>query len=208
MIDLKNVKDLEYYFADHFNTVLFPVLAEHYLLSSDYLRAHKVCEIGFRNHPDFIPGLFVEARTYLAEKDLKTSERILKKIILLDPGFYNAHVLLAEVQTRLGRADGTLRRLYTRILEIDGDNEKARTWLEKPLKKEKKASVSENLAGVSISPQLATFTLMAILKSQKLYDQALEVLVVMSRKEGADMERIRKEREELLQLLKMEERKR
>lgn len=207
-MEFDDLTALELYFADHFDTVLFPLLAEHYLLQGDFQRAHKVCEIGLDHHPDFVPGLFIEARTYLAEGEIKRSEKILKRIKTLDPGHYQAHVLLAEVATQLGCADSTLRRLYSRILEINSGDEKARAWLEKPLKKEiklppKKTTVREDLVNLSISPQLATFTLMTILKSQKLYDQALEVLVVMSRKEGADMERIEQEREELLNLLKM-----
>ena len=209
-MDLNDLKDLEYYFAGNFDTVLFPVLAEHYLLNGDFQRAHKVSEIGLGHHPDFVPGLFIEARTYLSEGEMKKSEKILKQIIALDPGHYNAHILLAEVQTELGRADTTLRKLYSQILEINRDNEKARAWLEKPLTKEikppsEKTTVKGNLADLSISPQLATFTLMAILKSQKLYDKALEVLVVMSRKEEVDMERIEQERKELLKLLKIED---
>jgi len=210
-MEFDDLTALELYFADHFDTVLFPLLAEHYLLQGDFQRAHKVCEIGRDHHPDFVPGLFIEARTYLAEGEMKRSEKILKRIKTLDPGHYQTHVLLAEVATQLGRADSTLRRLYSRILEINSGDEKARAWLEKPLKKEiklppKKTTVKDDLVNLSISPQLATFTLMTILKSQKLYDQALEVLVVMSRKEGADMERIEQEREELLNLLKMQER--
>ena len=210
MLDLNNLIDLETYFADHFDTVLFPVLAEHYLLKNDFIRAHKVCEIGFGFHPDSIPGLFIEAKTFFFEKKLKSSEIILKKIVNLDPGHYQALVLLTEVQTELGRADTALRKLYNRILEINSDEQKARNWLEKPLPKrkttpDKKGPVANDLANLQISPQLATFTLMTILKSQKLYDQALEVLIVMSQKEGVDMERIKKEREELLALLKMVE---
>lgn len=208
MPDLDNLKDLEFYFAHHFETVLFPVLAEHYLVTNDYSRAHKVLEIGLGYHPDFVEGLFIQAKTYLAEGDVKSSEKVFKKVIALDPGHYQAHVLLVQVQTELGRAPSTLRRLSKRILAINPGDKQAKAWLEKPIKRDRKARVkkpgkSGELAEVTISPQLATFTLMAVLKAQKLYDQALEVLAVMSQKEGADTERIEEERQDLLRLLKV-----
>lgn len=206
MLDLTDLKALEFYFADHFDTLLFPVLAEHYLLRNEFSRAHKVSEIGLSHHPEFVPGLFIQARIYLEEGDLNSAEKTLKKILTMDPGHYQAHHLLADVQTKLGRAPSTLRRRYKKILEIYPGDERAREGLEKPISKEPpKAESPENLLGLSISPKLATFTLMAILKSQKLYDQALGVLSVMSGKEGADIKRIERERKELLRLLKVEE---
>ena len=45
-MDLTNLEHLEFYFADNFDTTLFPVLSEHYLLSEDLDRAGQVCEIG------------------------------------------------------------------------------------------------------------------------------------------------------------------
>ncbi|MFQ6616472.1 MAG: tetratricopeptide repeat protein [Fidelibacterota bacterium] len=232
MPDLSDLEALEYYFADHFDTVLFPVLAEHYLLRGDFRRAHRVCEIGLEHHPDFVPGLFIRARTYLAEGDLKAAESILKTLTAVDPGHYQAFLLLAEVQTALDRAHSTLQKTYTRLLELDRKNEKARSWLgKKPRKtgrgkprrvrrspprtespsipearpsKSPSSRIEENLASLSISPQIATFTLMSILKSQELYEQALEVLTVMAGKEGTDTARIEEERAVLEDLLALQ----
>ena len=49
-MDLKNQIELELYFADHFDTILFPVLADIYLNQEDYRRARKVCNIGLVYH--------------------------------------------------------------------------------------------------------------------------------------------------------------
>ena len=43
MIDLKDKTALEFHFADHFDTALFPVLADIYLQTGDLRRAKKVC---------------------------------------------------------------------------------------------------------------------------------------------------------------------
>ena len=37
-MDLKNQIELELYFADHFDTILFPVLADIYLNQEDYTK--------------------------------------------------------------------------------------------------------------------------------------------------------------------------
>ena len=56
-MELNNLTELELYFADHFDTVLFPVLAEIYQNKGQYSRAKKVCEIGLGHHPDSIDCL-------------------------------------------------------------------------------------------------------------------------------------------------------
>ena len=77
MIDLKNKTALEFYFADHFDTVLFPVLADIYLKEDDLIRAKKVCEIGLEYNPNHAEGLYTFARVHLAEGDLKGAEKVL-----------------------------------------------------------------------------------------------------------------------------------
>ncbi|MCS5660553.1 MAG: hypothetical protein NZ842_09160, partial [Dehalococcoidia bacterium] len=58
------------------------------------------------------------------------------------------------------------------------------------------------LSELEVSPKLATFTLVTVLKSQKLYEQALEVLAKMSSKQGVDKKRIAKEKKIIMDLLK------
>ena len=206
-MNLQNIEELEIYFADHFGTLLFPVLAEHYLTEGDHERAHKVSEIGLGHHPDHVPGLFLEARIYRAEGKLKEAKRLLKKTVSLDPAHFNAHILLAEVQLDLGRSAKTVRKLYETVIAMDSTNEKAKAWLAKrtskgSTKKPERRPPIVSLASFPITPQVATFTLMAVLKSQKLYRQAVEVLMVMSGKKDADMERIAREKSDLMKLLK------
>ena len=266
---------LENYIADNPESALFPMLAEQFLLNSDFEKAHEVCSRGMSFHPESIPGLFMDARIFMVEGEFRKAEQQLNEVIFLDPRHYNGHVLLAECQIRLGRADSTLKKLFTRILEMDENNNQAGKWLAsagkkksiKSIKKAKptakakvktparktagkkaktkkkaeakvkeKAKVPANqpapdqsggLTGkkadkkakekrkikakskakppaalksapeLKISPEIATFTLVAVLKSQHLYSEALDVLAVMSRKKGADKERIKDEREKL-----------
>ena len=262
---------LENTIADNPESALFPMLAEQFLLNSDFEKAHEVCSRGMSFYPESIPGLFMDARIFMVEGEFRKAEQQLKEVIFLDPRHYNGHVLLAECQIRLGRADSTLKKLFTRILEMDENNNQAGKWLasagkkksiksmkkakpkakakvktparktaDKKAKTKKKAEAkvkekakvpanqpapdqSGGLTGkkvkekrkikakskakpsaalksapeLKISPEIATFTLVAVLKSQHLYSEALDVLAVMSRKKGADKERIKDEREKL-----------
>jgi hypothetical protein len=63
--------------------------------------------------------------------------------------------------------------------------------------KAKPSAALKSAPELKISPEIATFTLVAVLKSQHLYSEALDVLAVMSRKKGADKARIKDEREKL-----------
>ena len=262
---------LENYIADNPESTLFPMLAEQFLLNSDFEKAHEVCSRGMSFYPESIPGLFMDARIFMVEGEFRKAEQQLKEVIFLDPVHYNGHVLLAECQIRLGRADSTLKKLFTRILEMDENNNQAGKWLAsagkkksiksikkaKPTAKAKVKTLARKTAGkkaktkkkaeakvkekakvpanqpapdqsggltgkkvkekrkikakskakpsaalksapeLKISPEIATFTLVAVLKSQHLYSEALDVLAVMSRKKGADKERIKDEREKL-----------
>ena len=55
-----------------------------------------------------------------------------------------------------------------------------------------------------ISPKLATFTLVRVLKTQKLYDQALKVLSIMSTKEGVSKNKIFQEKKLIISLIEAE----
>ena len=274
-MDLTNLRALEEYFADNFETMLFPVLSEHYLVAGDLERAERVCDIGLRHNSDSLAGQFLRARVLMAKKDFREAELSLKKVLDLDPAFLNARVLMAEVQSALKRPKESLKQNYLDILELDPRNRQSMKGLEsiasKPKKKpveKKKVSAPRKIKSTKqkksqakpkkktqpakksvqktkpqsrkktkssvetkpskkqstpakqppkkkqgatkkpvqrkpASPQKpATFTLVSVLKNQKLYEEALDVLVVMSEKRGTDKRRIDKEMKLIKALLK------
>ena len=81
-MDLKNQIELELYFADHFDTVLFPVLADIYLKKNDLKRARKVCDIGLKHHKNDPAGLFILAQVSNIEGDYKEAEKLLEKVLI------------------------------------------------------------------------------------------------------------------------------
>ncbi|MBT4280696.1 MAG: hypothetical protein HOD97_03650 [Candidatus Marinimicrobia bacterium] len=209
-MNLSNKTELELYFADNFNTILFPVLADAYLKGGDAPRARKVCDIGLKQHPTQPDGLFILAEVDRADGNIETSEKGFKAVLKECPDHLNAAIALAKIQTELGRAGGTLTRAWKTVKKLDPTHEEALQYFEEKNPSDLPATpdpvIPEPIivalpaqpkptasAPFSISPRLATFTMVTILRNQGLNDQALDVLNMLEAK-GEDLERITKER--------------
>ena len=80
-MNLSSKTELELYFADHFDTVLFPVLADLYLQEGDTVRSRKVCDIGLDQHPHQPDGLFILAEVEREEGNDESSEKGYKAVL-------------------------------------------------------------------------------------------------------------------------------
>ena len=211
MIDLKNKTALEFHFADHFDTALFPVLADIYLQTGDLRRAKKVCEIGLGYTPNNKDGLYTLAKVHLVGGNLKNAENVLKTLLTNKLFHLQGIILLAHIQVELNRSSGTIKSTWERVLEIDPHHLEATKTLKQLKKGPKSTSIKkekpfgkrgtpkgsrireEHLESFSISPKLATFTLVKVLENQGLYFQALHVLDVLSKK-GGNLKKISQEK--------------
>jgi len=224
-MDLKNQIELELYFADHFDTILFPVLADIYFNQEDYRRARKVCNIGLGYHENDAAGRFVLAKVEKAEGNLKDAEKELKHVLKYSPDNIDAAIMYCEIQTVLGRSPSRLLSSWKKVLALDPSNQIAREFIakvespkvenKKNKTTSKKASkrltpkkvtkkVDENTDSLNVSVRLATFTLVNVLKNQALFYQALEVLDLLEQK-GEDPDMIRLERDSVKALIKTSE---
>ena len=202
-MNLTNLTELELYFSNHFDTVLFPVLAEIYQSKNDYRRAKRVCEIGLEHHPNSIDGQFILSQAELGLGSLENAEKWMKKVLTQIPDHTSAATSLPMVQEQLGRSTRTLTISWNRALRVDPNNKFAKDYLsaKKSNLKNKKGSKLEPLPKKSsekqlptdISSRLATFTLVNVLKTQGLYHKALDVLDILAEK-GADQKRVESER--------------
>ena len=205
-MDLKNLTELELYFSNHFDTVLFPVLAEIYQTKGEYDRAKRVCEIGLGHNPDCLDGYYILSQAEMGLGNLSMAEKWMKKVLNQDPSHKSAASGLPMVQEQLKRSVVTLNSSWKKALKVDPNNQFAKDYLnskknkkntvlkktnkEKPPKKNKK---DLNIENVTISPRLATFTLVRVLKSQGLYYQALDILDILAER-GENKKKIAKER--------------
>ena len=224
-MDLKNQIELELYFADHFDTILFPVLADIYLNQEDYRRARKVCNIGLGYHENDAAGRFVLAKVEKAEGNLKDAEKELKHVLKYSPDNIDAAIMYCEIQTVLGRSPSRLLTSWKKVLALDPSNQIAREFIakvESPKDENKKnkttskkafkrstskkvtKKVNENTDSLNVSVRLATFTLVNVLKNQALFYQALEVLDLLEQK-GEDPDMIRLERDSVKALIRTSE---
>ena len=203
-MNLTNLTELELYFANHFDTVLFSVLAEIYQSKSDYRRAKRVCEIGLEHHPNSIDGQFILSQAELGLGNLDNAEKWMKRVLVQIPDHTSAATSLPMVQEQLGRSTRTLTISWNRAQRINPDNKFAKDYFlakKSNLKKKKGSKLevpskksSEKELPTDISSRLATFTLVNVLKAQGLYHKALDVLDILA-ETGADQKRIESERE-------------
>lgn len=213
-MDISSKTALELYFADNFETVLFPILAEQYLQEKDFDRADKVCDIGLKYHPDHPDGLYMAARAAMALGDDTRAEQFLKT--LLNTGVYHFEGLrlLADVQQHLQRSIHTRAATWKRIKAVSPQNKAAEKFfedlekqeaqapvkkVEKPTPERKQESVDAGIMA-PISEKLATFTMVAVLNDQGLYHQALEMLDILESL-GKNPKRIHAEREKIKNIL-------
>jgi len=223
-MDLKNQIEIELYFADHFDTILFPVLADIYLNQEDFRRARKVCNIGLGYHKNDASGRFVLAQVEKADGNLKGAEKEIKHALKYSPDNIQAAIMLCEIQTVLGRSPSRLLTSWKKVLDLDPSNQTAKEFIEKvesesknksqqknsPTKNPKKLArkttkkSSQSGESLNVSVRLATFTLVNVLKNQALFYQALEVLDLLEQK-GEDPDMIRLERDAVKALIKTSE---
>lgn len=232
IIDINNISELEHAFAEDFGTAIFPVLANHYLKDKDMKRARKVCELGLKHSAYNSDGKFILAKINLYENKLMKGEQLLKQVVAENPIHINGLRILIEVMRSLNRSPISIKNYIQKILHILPDDEDSLSLLAslnlpvetpKPIAQKKKnestppsqkiSPKKETQATSPISPPqdrlfdvgmgMATFTMVAVLKSQKHYQQALAVLGRLEEK-GADKKRISTARSELELLLSAE----
>ena len=130
-MNLKNQIELELYFADHFDTILFPVLADMYLEQDDLKRARKVCDIGLKHHKNNSAGLFILAQVEKADDNLKETEKALERVLLYTHDHLAAAEMLCEIQTVLGRASNRLLRSWKHVLALNPNHKTAQNFISK-----------------------------------------------------------------------------
>ena len=203
-MDISNQTELELYFANHFDTVLFPVLADIYQSKADYVRAKRVCEIGLEHHPESVDGKFILSQAEMALGNLIAAEKLLKKVLDKVPSHEPAAAALPVLQEQLGRSKNTLTDSWKHAKDVDPSNEFANDFLstEPSKKKKKKEAIPADIMieKASVSPRLATFTLVHVLKGQELYQRALDVLDILEQK-GENKKQIEAERRSIQSLI-------
>jgi len=222
MINILDKKTLENSFADDFSTPFFPILAEKYLSEGDVRRAKKVCEVGLDYNPTNSDGGFIFAQVAMVEENYRFAEKCLKWVVDENPMHFNGLRMLIEIEMKLKRSQKTTQSYINRILRFIPQDVECMQWMEQlqsstkktPLQNEAsdiKKSELEHLSSVedgiiteanneqkyNVDRSMATFTMVQVLKSQKHYNQALEVLDLLD-SNGEDKRKIEEERNNIM----------
>jgi len=142
-MNIHSLLELELYFADHMDTILFPVLAEKYYSKGDYYRARKVCEIGLGYHNNDQEGHYILGLIEKEAGNLKASEKALIMSLNYPSDHLNATLELCSVQTELERSPKTLFTHWKKVLELDPANEAAQVFVQRMDMQLKKAVAAQ-----------------------------------------------------------------
>ena len=202
-----NLSQLESAFSNNFSSYIYTILADKYLSNNDLSRAYTVAKIGNESHPDDISGKYILAKIYLLKNQIKEGHQLLEEILDRFPLHLNARKLLIEIF----KNQNNNKKLDYHILELQKyfpneasiQSEPASAMLIEDEKKDEgknviSASENKEKVNIEINNNMATFTFVDILISQKHYENALEVLKILENN-GRNKERIQKKRADIKQ---------
>ena len=197
-----NRGDLGTVFQNNPESILFPLIADLYLIDGEYSKAEEICKIGLNHHPNHPDGLFMLAQINSQKKNYKIAEGILKDIYKSYTVYPEALNLLAKIQKIINRSQNTVKIVKKKYKRFDYTAAHQKT---KKISRRKISGTQNTVPSVSptdlkplkISPQLATLTLVKILEDQGLYPQALDILDILGEKEN-DKKKLTEYRDKIL----------
>ena len=182
-----SLKKLESMFADDFSAPTFPLLAELYFKSSQFDKAKKVCQIGLSYKPTNDIAQYVLSKIYLIEDNYIEAEKLLKKIINNNPSNFKALLLYITVAKTLNRNMHAQAEYIKKAYSIDPDNKNLSVLYNKlNIKNTKRRYAKTKKTKITktnsfLNEKLATKTMYAVLKKQKKYNEALDLLKIMKK---------------------------
>ena len=168
-------KELEHKFAEDFSNSTFPLLADLYFSEHDFERARQVCEIGLKHQDDNLDAQYILAKIELIEGNSIKSERILKSIYNSDPSFTKAIKLLIEVRDSLNRSKVETKKIIDYLLSNAADDIFAHQWLNNN-QDNLNNNTDTKIDTFRINENIISFTFYEVLKHQKYYQQAINIL--------------------------------
>ena len=119
-----NLKELEYIFAQDFNTPLSYILAESYFQLSEYNKSTKVCEIALKHNKHNIMIQYVLAKLYLLNDNYLNAEKLLKNVIDNNISHFKALKLFINIKIFLNSNLHTYKKYIQRAYKINPSNSK------------------------------------------------------------------------------------
>tara|TARA_Y100001970_G_C14141295_1_gene807233 strand:- start:734 stop:1405 length:672 start_codon:yes stop_codon:yes gene_type:complete len=216
-IDITNKECLESLFAEDFSSPYFPVLANLYMQEGDLRRAKLVCNTGLQYDSENHIAKFILAKIAICEEKPLVAEKLLKQLLVDTPCNFVAIRTLINLEFQLNRSPNTIYVYIQKILDFLPNDIECNSWLEKiklPAKpnnnkntqinktdKIDQGKLGDNNIKYNLEKSMATLTMVKVLKSQKHYHQALDVLDILKQK-NIDLELIESERKNIVSKIK------
>tara|TARA_Y100000994_G_scaffold139676_2_gene114524 strand:+ start:715 stop:1347 length:633 start_codon:yes stop_codon:yes gene_type:complete len=181
---------IEQIFSANNDSAIFPILATRYYQNKLYKYSLRVCEIGLKQSPDNLEGLYVMAKTLLITGKITQAEKALQRIIKLFPAHLQTNLLLLYIYEDLNKNKNLLRSLSQNLNLFYPKHDKARYYYakyckvssEKTIHKKTKKSDKKTKSSIFIdNPKLATPTMYRLLYSQHKYEEAYLLLKMLSK---------------------------
>lgn len=198
-----DIKKLEKIFSNNFNSLSYAILGSEYIKKNDIDRALTVLQIGQENNPDDLVGKYLLAKTFLLKNQIRKSKELLNEILDSFPLNLKARLLIIEIlkKEKQNHKDLPIHiELLQKYFPNHGGPKKAVIFdeafdqePEKPKAVKPDKSQKESDSHFSINENMATFTLVNILITQKNLKEALIVLNILEKK-GKNLKKIKEKR--------------
>ena len=201
-----DLSKIEQVFSENFSSSIYLILVSEYLKNNDIGRAETVLKIGREHYPDSILGKYLLAKTYLLKDEINKSQSLLSSILKDFPIHLKARKLLIEIYRKkndhknIDKNVVLLQKYFPNQLSSSETTSKEvlenKSYQADKFETEKAVKEFKEKPKVEISKNMATFTFVDILISQKHYSEALVALHMLEKK-GRSLERINKKRKEI-----------
>ena len=182
-------KNLEHLFANNFSSPAFIMLANIYYDIKQYNRALRVCQIGLKNNPNNQAGQYILSKIMVKNKKYLESEKLLKAVVMKDQNNIKALLLLLKVSEKLKRNQSSIEKYSNQLFKVLPNTKKIRinktqNQISKKSNKKKQKEINLEEKQVIINEHMATKTMYSIMKKQKKYMVAKQILETMVSKKN------------------------
>jgi len=95
------LKNLEEFYSQNQDSIIFAFLANEYIKAGDYAKAREIAEKGIRKYPTYAYGYFVLGLSYYHSNDLKRAKKQLELSVAYDEKNPRAWKLIGEINENL-----------------------------------------------------------------------------------------------------------
>ena len=174
-----DLSKIEQVFSENFSSSIYLILVSEYLKNNDIGRAETVLKIGREHYPDSILGKYLLAKTYLLKDEINKSQSLLSSILKDFPIHLKARKLLIEIYRKkndhknIDKNVVLLQKYFPNQLSSSETTSKEvlenKSYQADKFETEKAVKEFKEKPKVEISKNMATFTFVDILISQKHY---------------------------------------